>query len=86
MANSNILICDPTGISTAAGILSSYFIIRKLYRLEDIMKVMTDVKPNACMSLSLRRGLDQLQRSIDEKKLKRLNDKVRTSEILSIGF
>lgn len=83
---SNILIVDDTGTSTAAAILAAYFIIRKQYRLADIIAKCVEARPSTAISLSLRRGLDQLQRTMDEKKIKRLNSKVRNSVVLSVGF
>ena len=84
--DSNILIVDDTGTSTAAAILAAYFIIRKQYRLCDIIEKCVDARPSIAMSLSLRRGLDQLQRTMDDKKMKRLDNKVRNSVVLSVRF
>lgn len=43
-------------------------------------------RPVVDISLSLRRGLEVMQRGLEEKKLKRLNDRVRNSTALSVAF
>ena len=86
MQDAQILLCDPTGISTAAALMAAYFIVQKQYRLEHILEACSIARPKIAVSLSLRRGLDQLQRSLDEKKMKRYNAKVRNSVAMSVGF
>jgi protein-tyrosine phosphatase len=81
-----VLICDPTGISTSAALMCAYLMIRKQVRMEDFIAVCAERRPSVSMSLSMRRGLDQLQRTMDEKKMKRLDAKVRNSTMLSVGF
>lgn len=84
--NCNLLICDNTGISTSASVLCAYLIIYKNIRLEEFIDICKEKRPSVNISLSMRRGLDQLQLSLDDKKLKKLNNKVRNSAMLSIGF
>ena len=45
-----------------------------------------NARPSVSMSMSLRRGLEVMQRSIDDKRLKRLRAKVRTAQSGSIAF
>ena len=45
-----------------------------------------EARPIIDISLSMRRGLELLQRSLEEKKMKRLNDRVRQSPSLSCAF
>ncbi len=43
-------------------------------------------RPGISISISLHRGLDELQQIMDTKKLKRLDKQVRHSTVLSLGF
>lgn len=43
-------------------------------------------RPIIDISLSMRRGLEVLQRGLEERKMKRLNDRVRNSTSLSVAF
>ena len=52
----------------------------------DGLKICQDARPVVDLSLSLRRGLEVLQRTIEEKKLKRLTERVRNTTALSIAF
>jgi hypothetical protein len=43
-------------------------------------------RPIIDMSMSMRRGLELLQRGLEERKMKRLNDRVRNSTSMSVAF
>jgi hypothetical protein len=43
-------------------------------------------RPIIDISLSMRRGLELLQRGLEERKMKRLNDRVRNSTSMSVAF
>jgi hypothetical protein len=54
--------------------------------VKDAVDMCRVARPAVDISLSLRRGLELMQRGLEEKKLKRLNDRVRKSTALSVAF
>lgn len=81
-----ILICDPTGNSTSITLLAIVLLLQYQIRVADTLADCGVAKPNMKLSLSMRRGLENFQRTMDEKKLKRLAAKVRKSVIISNAF
>lgn len=55
-------------------------------RVKDVIALAEKVRPSCRISLSLRRGLDQLQKSLDDKVLSRLGEKLRNSNVMSCAF
>ena len=45
-----------------------------------------DARPSVRLSLSLRRGLEEMEVTMDRKRIDRLNNRVRNSDMLSIHF
>ena len=82
----SILICDPTGVSISAGVLCMYLLLRNQTKIMDSLCVLTEARPYIEISLSLKRELEMLTRSLDEKKLKRLADRLKNSTSMSIAF
>jgi hypothetical protein len=50
------------------------------------VEMCAQARPIIDMSLSMRRGLELLQRGLEERKMKRLNDRVRNSTSMSVAF
>ena len=48
--------------------------------------MLSEVRPSYKMSVSMQRGLDILQKTQDDKILKRMTDKARTSNVISMAF
>jgi hypothetical protein len=82
----SILICDPAGVNVAPAVFSMYLLLRTQAKVLDSLATITEARPAVELSLSLRRGLEMMTRNLDEKKLKRLQDRVRTSKSMSIAF
>jgi len=81
-----LLIVDESGYSTSAAVFCSWRLFVHMDRVENSVDVCTDARPSVAMCMSLRRGLEISQRALDEKKLKRLREKVRTAQMLSNAF
>ena len=81
-----ILICDPTGKSTAAAFLSLAMLLRFQIPITNSLAATSVARPAIKMSKSLRRGLETMQMDFNEKKIKRLDAKIRNAVVLSNGF
>jgi len=81
----SILLCDPMG-NTSITVLTALLLITRQERVSDSLAACGVARPSMKLSLSLRRGLENLQRTLDEKKMKRLAKKVQHSIILSNAF
>ena len=55
-------------------------------RIKEAVAMCVEARPVVQLSPSLQRGLEQLEHLLDEKKLKRLRDRVRESPIMSMAF
>ena len=86
VGDAEILIVDPTGKSTSAALLAVALLMRYQYKVTDTLAACAVARPQLKISLSLRKGLEMTQRTHDEKKLKRLDAKIRNAVILSGGF
>ena len=84
--DAEILICDPSGNSTAASLLAVVLLMVHQQKITDTLAACAVARPALKLSFSLRKGLEIVQRTVDEKKLKRLNAKIRNAVILSGGF
>ena len=81
-----LLICDKSGYSTSAAIYCAWQLLIHQVRVEDSVEVTTHARPSVAMSMSQRRGLEIMQRTLDEKRLQRMRDKLRDAKILSNAF
>jgi len=81
-----ILICDPSGKSTSAAVLAVVLLLHFQLRVTEKLADFAVARPRIQISNSMRRGLELMQRSMDERKLKRLDAKVRNAKILSCTF
>jgi hypothetical protein len=55
-------------------------------RVKDVIAKVESIRPSVRISLSMRRGLEALQKSIDDKVLSRLGEKLRNSTVMSCAF
>jgi len=84
--DANLLICDETGNSLPGAILAALLLVKSQLRIKESLVTAEEIRPRCKISLSMRRGLDQLQKSNDDKVLHRLTDKMRDSQVMSIAF
>jgi len=84
--DAEILICDAGGNSTPASLLAVVMLMRYQQKITETLAACAVARPPLKVSLSLRKGLELTQRAVDEKKLKRLDAKIRNAVILSGGF
>jgi hypothetical protein len=84
--DAEILICDGSGNSTCASLLAIVQLMRYQIKIVDTLAACAVARPSLKISKSLRKGLELTQRAVDEKKLKRLDAKIRNAVILSGAF
>ena len=84
--NANILIVDDSGDSTPPCVYCIMALVRYQIRIEESLKHVEECRPSVNISLSFRRGLSTMQKRIDQKVMKRLNDRMRQSSMISLGF
>jgi hypothetical protein len=81
-----LLICDHSGYGTSAAIYCAWQLLIHQVRVEVSVEECTRARPSVAMSMSLRRGLEIMQRTLDDKRLQRMRDKLRDAKILSNAF
>ena len=84
--DAEILICDPSGKSTGAALLSIALLFKLQISIADSLAATCIARPAVQMSRSLRRGLEKIQMDFNEQKMKRLDAKIRNAVVLSNGF
>jgi ankyrin repeat protein len=84
--NSILLITDPSGDSTSVAIFSAVCLVLYQQRVIESIRMCNTARPSVRMSLSLHRGLENMQTQMEEKKMKRLKDKLRDAEMVSVAF
>ena len=55
-------------------------------RVKEVIAKVESIRPSSRLSQSMLRGLDQLQKSVDDKVLARLGEKLRNSNVMSCAF
>ena len=84
--NKVILICDDTGDSTPATVYCLLALVRYQVRIEESLKWVEECRPSVQIALPCRKGLLGMQKVVDKKVLQRLNEKMRHSAMVSLGF
>ena len=84
--DAQILVCDPSGVSTAPALLAVALLLRHQTPITTTLAHIGVARPALKMSKSLRRGLEIIQTDFNEKKMKRLDAKIRHAVVLSNGF
>jgi hypothetical protein len=59
---------------------------RKRVRVKDAVKYLAEIRREAVLSKGMARGVKKFQETLDTKKLKRLEQRLRNSDVVSIGF
>lgn len=81
-----LLITDDSGVSTSMALVIVHILIKRRIRLEPAIEHLRKVRRQAKLSESHFIGLRELQQELDQRKLDRLEDRLRTSAVLSVGF
>eukprot|EP01038_Epipyxis_sp_PR26KG_P007566 gene7566-10307_t len=84
--SASVLICDDTCDEVSPAILATILLIKYQTRCNETLNLCCEARPSCNISQSFRKGLDSLQRSIDQKVMHRLNSKLRNCIALSSGF
>jgi protein-tyrosine phosphatase len=82
----NVLVCDPTGFSTSAALVSAFLLLKYQLRVSESEELCVQARPSVYMSVSHKKGLRSMQDRLDKLKLTRLDCRLRTSPIVSIAF
>lgn len=81
-----LLVCDPTGVSTAPALVAITNLLFEQIRIHDTLRRCAKARPSVSLSMSLYRGLEKMQVDVDEKNVQRMKKKVRDSTMLSMSF
>jgi hypothetical protein len=81
-----ILVHCESGVSTSAAVVALHMLLKRRIRLKEAMPLMAGIRREICISGSLRNGLEGLQDEIDRRRLDRLDERLRHSSVLSLGF
>ena len=84
--DAEILICDPSGLSTAPAVLAVALLLRYQIPITKSLGAIAVARPALKMSKSLRRGLETIQGEFNDKKLKRLDAKIRHAKVIFNAF
>ena len=77
--------CD-TGISASFCVLLVYMLTKRRVRLKQAIDHVIAIRRQVCLTEGLALGLEEMQAEMDGRKLKRLENRLRTSTIVSLGF
>ena len=80
-----LLHCD-TGISTSFCVLLVYMLTKRRVRLSAAIEHVQKIRKQCALTEPLAAGLDEMQSEMDSRKLRRLEDRLRNSTVLSLGF
>ncbi len=81
-----LLLCDDNGMGLAPAIACVLLLLRENMRVKDTIPMLIDMRPRVEFGPRIMKGLDILQRSIDDKLLKRLNQRLRGTVVNSVSF
>lgn len=81
-----LLITDDTGVSTSMALVIVYILIKRRVRLDSAIEQLTEIRRQAKLSESHYLGLKNFQDRLDQRKLIRLEHRLRESSVFSIGF
>eukprot|EP00616_Rhizochromulina_sp_CCMP1243_P016132 CAMPEP_0118978076 /NCGR_PEP_ID=MMETSP1173-20130426/22829_1 /TAXON_ID=1034831 /ORGANISM="Rhizochromulina marina cf, Strain CCMP1243" /LENGTH=655 /DNA_ID=CAMNT_0006928241 /DNA_START=136 /DNA_END=2099 /DNA_ORIENTATION=+ len=73
-----LLIHDATGVSTGAGVVLAHALVKRRVRFEAALEHITAIRRQVKLSPSVRVGLEDLQEELDQRKLERLENRLRT--------
>jgi ankyrin repeat protein len=82
----NILVHDDEGSNFATALLVIWMCTRKRVRTKEAVKYLAGIRREAVLSKGMLRAVKKFQETLDTKKLKRLEQRLRNSDVVSIGF
>jgi hypothetical protein len=81
-----LLVHCESGASTSAAVILMYMLVKRRSRLKAAVAHLQEHRREVAVSRSLLNGLGSLMEELDRKKLLRLDERLRNSSVLSIGF
>ena len=81
-----VLIHDDEGSNFATAFLAIWMCTRKRIRINDATKHLQEIRREGVLSAGMTKGLKKFQETLDTRKLKRLEERLRNSDVVSIGF
>lgn len=81
-----VLLTCSTGTSTSPAVAAMYLIVHHQQRAEETERLIESKRRSAQISVSLRRGMEQLQRALQKKVMQRLNERVHKSPAYLLSF
>jgi hypothetical protein len=81
-----ILICDRTGNCLAPIVVTIMMLIRCQIRDKESLKMCKEARPRVTPPRHMVRGLEKLQKHLDDKSLLKLNARLRKASSLSVAF
>jgi len=85
-AERTILIEDDEGVSFCYAFLVVWLVTRKKVRVKEAIEYIKTIRRECTLTVGLERGLRQFQEMMDEKKLQRLEARLKSSDVISMGF
>ncbi len=77
--------CD-LGVCTSLCVVLAYMLTKRRLRLNSSLKHLEAIRPQLQLDIHLRRGLEAMERSLDARKLRRLEDRLRKAPVLALRF
>ena len=77
--------CD-LGIRTSYCIVLAYMITKRRLRLKESMLHLRSIRHQMNLGIHLKLGLEAMERSLDVRKLRRLEDRLRKAPVLAMEF
>lgn len=82
----DLLVHCQSGVSTSAAVIVLYMMIKRRVRFKAAVEHLQSLRREVALSRSMANGLASLQEELDRRKLDRLDQRLRNSSVLSIGF
>lgn len=82
----HLLICDDNGRSLSPAVMSLLLLMKYQVRIKESLQSMEELRPHVEIGLHIRRGLDHIQQTMDNKHIQRLNDRLRGTVTTSVAF
>lgn len=81
-----LMLCDDTGASLAPAMMAILLLLQYQRRIKDSIVTMQTLRPRVDIGRTILRGMDLMQQTMDQKVLKRMNEKLRGSSVNSVAF
>jgi hypothetical protein len=81
-----LIFCDDTGAALAPAMLTIILMLQYQHRAKETISKLQQLRPRVEIGRTILRGIDLLQQTLDQKVLKRMNERLRGSSANSIAF